>query len=105
METRPVKAGKDVILGMADRAKPVDAMAELVWNALDAEATKVDVAVSLGAMDGPQQIVISDNGCGMTYDEATDVFTIDGESWKKDARFSKTISRPMHGHLGRGRFL
>ena len=105
METRQVQAGKDTILGVADRAKPVDALAELIWNALDAEAIHVAVTVSLREIGGPDQIVITDDGSGMTYEKATEVFTVDGESWKKSQRFSPNIKRPMHGHLGRGRFL
>lgn len=102
METRQVQAGKDTILGVADRAKPVDALAELIWNALDAEAIHVAVTVSLREIGGPDQIVITDDGSGMTYEKATEVFTVDGESWKKSQRFSPNIKRPMHGHLGRG---
>lgn len=105
MEKRQVQAGKDTILAVADRARPVDAIAELVWNALDAEATHVDVAVSIREMGGPDQVVITDDGSGMSYETAMDVFTVDGESWKKTQRFSPNINRPMHGHLGRGRFL
>lgn len=105
METRQVQAGRDTILSVADRAKPVDALAELIWNALDAEASRVEVAVSLREFGGPDQIMVTDNGCGMTYEKATEVFTVDGESWKKSQRFSPTIQRPMHGQLGRGRFL
>lgn len=105
METRQVQAGKDTILSVADKAKPVDALAELIWNALDAEASHVSVTVSLREFGGPDQISVTDDGGGMTYEAATDVFTVDGESWKKSQRFSPNIQRPMHGHLGRGRFL
>jgi HSP90 family molecular chaperone len=105
METKRVQAGKDTILAFADRANPIDVVAELVWNALDAEAMNVDVTVALGELGGPEEVVVRDDGHGMTYSEASDVFLVHGESWKKDRRFSPSIERPMHGQLGRGRFL
>jgi hypothetical protein len=105
VETRQVQSGRDLILGLADRANPLDAVAELIWNGLDAEATKVEVTVSVGDLGAPEEIVVRDDGTGMTYQQALDGFLVDGESWKKNAKFSPNIRRPMHGRLGRGRFL
>jgi hypothetical protein len=34
-----------------------------------------------------------------------DLFLTHGESWKRTSGFSPNINRPMHGQLGRGRFL
>lgn len=105
METRQVRSGRDLILGLADKANPVDAVAELIWNGLDAEAKTVEVTVSEGGLGGPEDIVVRDDGAGMSYEDALDGFLVDGESWKKDAKFSPKIRRPLHGRLGRGRFL
>ena len=66
METRQVQSGRDLILGLADRANPVDAVAELIWNGLDAEAKTVDVTVSVGGLGGPEDIVVRDDGTGMS---------------------------------------
>jgi len=105
VETRQVQSGRDLILGLADKANPVDAVAELIWNGLDAEARTVEVTVSIGGLGGPDEIVVRDDGTGMSYADALGGFLVDGESWKKDARFSPNIRRPLHGRLGRGRFL
>jgi hypothetical protein len=105
VETRQVQSGRDLILELADRANPLDAIAELIWNALDAEATNVEVTVSVGDLGAPEEIVVRDDGTGMTYQQALNGFLVDGESWKKHKKFSPNIRRPMHGRLGRGRFL
>lgn len=100
---RQVRAGEDVIRRLANRSAVV-AVAELVWNALDAEATTVEVDLDLNDLDGVDRVIVRDNGTGMTRAEAEEHFTVFGESWKKETRFSPNIKRPMHGHLGRGRF-
>lgn len=105
VETRQVHAGKDAILALVDRTSPVTILAELIWNALDAEACTVDVEVSLDAMGVPDEIVVRDDGHGMTHEEVGDLFLTYGESWKRTTGFSRNIKRPMHGRLGRGRFL
>ncbi|MEV8086623.1 ATP-binding protein [Streptomyces nigra] len=68
METRQVRAGRDSILGYVERASPVDILAELIWNALDAEAMNVETTVAVGAMDAPEEIVVHDDGHGMPHD-------------------------------------
>src|ERR671911_120772 len=60
MERRHVQAGRDTLLNLADRASSVDAVAELIWNSLDAEARRVEVTVSTGELGGPDEIVVRD---------------------------------------------
>ncbi|MBS7668857.1 DNA mismatch repair endonuclease MutL [Croceicoccus gelatinilyticus] len=43
--------------------RPAAALKELVENAIDAGATRVDIALKLGGLDG---IEVTDDGCGMT---------------------------------------
>jgi hypothetical protein len=43
--TMRVQAGKNTILAHVDRASAVDIVGELIWNAIDAEATRVDVTI------------------------------------------------------------
>lgn len=105
METKQVRAGRDTILGYVERASPVDILAELIWNALDAEAMNVETTVAIGGLDGPEEIVVRDDGHGMPHDQVSDFFLTHGESWKRTGRFSPNINRPLHGQLGRGRFL
>lgn len=93
------------MLAYGERATAIDAIAELAWNAIDAEATRVDVTVELGELGGPTAVIVADDGHGMSYEQATEVFTVHGESWKKNERFSPALHRPLHGRLGRGRFL
>jgi len=46
--------------------RPVSIVKELVENAMDAGATRIRIAITQG---GKEQIVITDNGCGIPYNE------------------------------------
>jgi DNA mismatch repair protein MutL len=46
--------------------RPASALKELVENAIDAEATRIDIVLNDG---GRSLIVVTDNGCGMTSQE------------------------------------
>src|SRR5581483_7607550 len=46
--------------------RPASALKELVENALDAGATRIDIVLNDG---GRSMIVVTDNGCGMTPQE------------------------------------
>ncbi len=84
-------------------AKPVQALAELIWNGLDADAS--DVAVSfehndLGTLSG---VIIRDNGEGIPRANAPEFFRRLGGSWKRPGASTET-GRFLHGQEGRGRF-
>jgi len=85
------------------KAKPVQALAELIWNGLDADATRVDVRIESSEL-GTTKIIVRDNGCGIPYGEAPKLFTRLGGSWKTSGGRTKTKSRMLHGYEGRGRF-
>ena len=85
------------------KARPVQAVAELVWNGLDADASRVDVRLEYGEM-GMTRIVVRDNGHGISHPEAPEVFKRLGGSWKKPDGRTKTKERMLHGYEGRGRF-
>ena len=85
------------------KAKPVQAVAELIWNGLDADATRVDVRLEYGEL-GMTKIVVRDNGQGIPFGEAPLQFTRLGGSWKKAGGHTKTKNRMLHGYEGRGRF-
>lgn len=56
------------------RAKPVQALSELVWNGLDADAKRVSVTFQendLGALD---RVTIKDDGIGLPYTDAPERF-------------------------------
>jgi hypothetical protein len=84
-------------------ARPVQAVAELIWNGLDADATRVDVRIVYGAL-GMTQIMVIDNGQGIPFDDAPKLFTRLGGSWKRPGGHSKSRHRMLHGYEGRGRF-
>lgn len=45
--------------------KPLQALAEYVWNGFDAKATRVDIEISKTELEGTQYISVSDNGTGI----------------------------------------
>lgn len=100
-----LRSGKDRVLSNADKATAAQAIAELIWNALDANATKVIVTIERTELGAPRVVVIEDDGDGIEPGEAQDLFLTEGDSWKKDKRFSPNKNRPLHGQLGRGRLL
>lgn len=107
----PIQAGQDH-LQQFTRRSPIDALVELVWNALDAEADTIDVAIDVGSIvDGSRElfhvtsITITDNGHGITHEKASEAFPTLGDSWKRGLN-GRTLNgkRPLHGSQGRGRF-
>ncbi|MEO0852446.1 MAG: ATP-binding protein [Cyanobacteria bacterium J06648_11] len=83
-------------------ARPIQALAELVWNALDADAT--DVRIEVQSTDlGMQSIAVRDNGHGIPHEDVAKLFGKLGGSWKASGSRSKTKSRMLHGKEGRGR--
>ncbi len=85
------------------KAKPVQAIAELIWNGLDADAARVEVQLEYGEL-GLNKIIVRDNGHGIPFDDAPKLFTRLGGSWKKPGEQTKTKKRMLHGYEGRGRF-
>ncbi len=51
------------------KAQPIQALAELIWNGLDADATSVNVEIENDALGGMSKIVVTDNGHGMLHAE------------------------------------
>jgi hypothetical protein len=83
-------------------ARPIPAVAELIWNAVDADAARVDVEVDSENFAAPS-ITVRDNGHGIPYEEVAALFGRLGGSWKI-LRRSKIKSRFLHGKEGKGRF-
>ena len=86
------------------RTRPLRAISEIVWNALDADAQRVSVVFQLNPLGGIQEITISDDGLGMPIDDDSEhPFAALGGSWK--AKVQRTEKkRLMHGKFGEGRF-
>jgi Histidine kinase-, DNA gyrase B-, and HSP90-like ATPase len=85
-------------------AAPLTGVTELIWNALDADAENIEVALIENELGGIQEIRVSDDGHGMIFEEATETFGKLGGSWKPLAKVSKTKGRALHGKDGYGRF-
>ena len=85
------------------KATPVDAVAEMIWNGLDADATQIRVQLEFGAL-GMTKIVVRDNGHGIPYMDAPDLFRSLGGSWKKPGGHTNGHKRILHGKEGKGRF-
>lgn len=100
-----LRSGSDRVLSNADKTTAEQAIAELIWNALDAEASSVAITVDTNELGAATKVVVADDGHGIRYSDSPDLFLTEGDSWKKDKRFSPELRRPMHGQLGRGRLL
>lgn len=82
--------------------KPKTGLCEIIWNALDADATEVNIHFVEGAL-GVEKVIISDNGTGIAYNDSERLFVGLGGSWKNgDKRTPK--GRFLHGQEGQGRF-
>ena len=99
-----VQVDADQFDRLARPTLPLAGIAELVWNALDAEAETVNVTVSRTELDGVDVVTVTDSGHGMSHDDAVRDFQRLGGSWKKLRSRSKNGKRPLHGKEGAGRF-
>jgi len=84
-------------------ARPSIALAELVKNAYDADATKVSVTMEKISKEGGT-ILIEDDGHGMTCEEMQDTWMRIATSAKRRDSLSRYYRRPMAGAKGIGRF-
>lgn len=89
-------------LDKVSKANALNAISELVWNAVDADANKVEVLVDADDM-GLSAIHIKDDGHGIHYDKASTYFKGLGGSWKSTHGLSPK-GRALHGKEGQGRF-
>lgn len=85
---------------------PINAIAELIWNALDADAKNVEIRFSyhgLEDVENMSEVVVKDDGHGIAYDKVEEYFGKYGRSQKTDSRKSPE-GRTYHGKLGEGRY-
>jgi len=86
---------------------PVMALAELIWNAVDGDATRVDVAFDVreaGHLAVVDAIRVADDGHGITAEDAGSHFAKLGGSWKSPHSVSRSRKRRLHGRAGMGRY-
>ncbi len=85
------------------KANGITAITELIWNALDADSTLVQIEFKINGLDTIDYIKVSDNGLGLKYEKAEDVFSRLGGSEKKESNVSPG-GRSYHGKEGKGRY-
>lgn len=99
----PVEVQSD-FLEKITQARPAQALAEFIWNSLDADASRVDVFVEQNELGAMSKIIVRDNGTGMEFEKAPELFRRLGGSWKRAGATTKKEGRFLHGQDGRGRF-
>lgn len=102
--------GLELILGVEEdhiesltRASGLTALSELIWNSLDADAQIININFKKNILGGYEEIVISDNGHGLEYNKALEVFQSLGGSQKK-INTKSPKGRHFHGKEGKGRY-
>ena len=82
---------------------PHVALAELVKNSYDADATEVHVTIR-ESKDGGPEVQVQDNGCGMTLPQIKEFWMKIGNTHKDSEEHSQRFGRPLTGSKGIGRF-
>ncbi len=103
-----VSAGLKNIIGRDLISDKYIAVFELVKNAYDAGASKVEISF-VKTREGFSRIIISDNGCGMTYSDIVEKWLFVAYSEKKlrnreKKSYREEIKREVAGAKGVGRF-
>ena len=104
--TLHMKPGETELLRLRNSTNAITALAELVWNALDADAKTVQVHWTENEMMGVESIVIADDGHGIEFDEKNTErhpFMVLGDSTKHTVEHHSPQGRILHGRFGKGR--
>lgn len=81
---------------------PAAALKELVANAYDADATEVEISTGAPTF---QELVVRDNGSGMSVERLLEILQHIGGSWKRLSQpdgLSREFRRPLIGRIGIG---
>ena len=92
-------------LGLQMYAGAVPSIAELVANAWDAEASRVDITIPLGQpLTTDAVITVKDDGHGMTFDECDGEYLVVGRDRRQvEGDKSKKGKRRLMAHKGIGK--
>jgi len=85
------------------RASGITAISELIWNSLDADSSEIFIEYSKNKIGGYESLSVVDNGLGIDYIKAQEVFGRLGGSQKKLSNTSPS-GRHYHGKEGKGRY-
>lgn len=99
MNTIPVTFDKSHIVTIGERlyTEAIELIRELVNNAYDADASRVDVLLK------ENEIIVQDNGSGMDLEGLKQYFNI-GSAFKQTENKSPRFKRPRVGQFGIGKF-
>lgn len=97
-----VKVGRDHLERLAG-ASPIEGIAELIWNALDADAKEIQVNFTQNDLLAVETVSVKDDGEGIQHGNAVTAFGNLGESLKA-GRFHTNGHRRIHGKRAQGRF-
>lgn len=102
-KTLKVRIESDAVekLVTSDFARGIE---ELIWNAIDDDAHKISVDFKYNEAGGLTEIRVTDDGNGINFDEASDLFGAIGGSNKKKQKTSPKLGRKLHGEEGKGRY-
>lgn len=98
-----LQASDDLVARLSHEQDPVRAVVELIWNAIDAEANSIAVALERDRTDAISAVRVVDDGHGISSDEVEATFGRIGGSWKQHCQKTKNGLRQLHGKLGEGR--
>ena len=105
--TLQMKPGETELLRLRNQTNAVGALAELVWNAIDADAKNVHVDWTENEMMGVDSIQIQDDGHGILAADDEDYsnhpFASLGDSAKHTVSHQSPGGRILHGRFGKGR--
>ena len=88
------------------KGSPADAIKELIWNACDADAKKVEITFKNDGIAGAENvsdIYVKDDGHGIPYEQVEEYFGKYGRS-QKTYTDKSPLGRIYHGKLGQGRY-
>ncbi len=107
MTTIDVEVQQDHYERLVRNLPPTAALAELIWNGVDADATRIDVRFDTRGA-GPLLVIdairVADDGHGITPEDAQAYFGRLGGSWKSATTTSRVRKRRLHGRAGVGRY-
>jgi hypothetical protein len=102
MATSPVEMSARVLAD--SRKRPMKALAEAIWNALDVGADHVTVDFEFADFEELKTITVVDDGEGMNLEQARLGFGEYGDSWKRRIDARTHNGRSIHGQRGQGRY-
>ncbi len=92
-------------LGIQMYQSPVNVIAELVANAWDADATRVEIDLPRTVADPDAEFAIRDDGIGMTFDECQKLYLAVGRNRRGGGAEERTTKgRSVLGRKGIGKF-